>query len=420
MGFASVYLDERALFPVLIKEAPSENTGIIVVVPSYDEPEITSLLDSLALCLEPECRVEVIIIVNAPAGASSESILNNRVSIVKTEIWKKKHTECFFKIFLIDVTDEEPSGWSVGLARKTGMDEAVRRFDLLNNPDGIILNLDADCKVKRNYLTAVYDEIHGKKEHSACSIYFEHPVSGNEFSPEVYRSITLYELHMRYYYQGLAYAGFPYVHHTVGSAIAVKVLPYVKAGGMNRRMAGEDFYFIQKLVPAGGYFNLNSTTVFPSPRLSSRVPFGTGITISRLAGSDNKIFPTYNFQAFRELKVLFGMIDKIFLCEYDDQDFAWHDLPPGVRQFIGLREWASKIREIKRNTAGIQSFRKRFFGWFNMFRIVKYLNAVHISFLKKKSVYECASELIVALGHSFKPEDPADLLKYYRSLELAC
>ena len=47
MGFASAYLEERALFPEIIKEAPDKNTGIIVVVPSYDEPGIAKLLDSL-------------------------------------------------------------------------------------------------------------------------------------------------------------------------------------------------------------------------------------------------------------------------------------------------------------------------------------------------------------------------------------
>ncbi len=89
MGFASAWLEERALFPELIKEAPSENTGVIVVVPSYDEPGITDLLDSLALCQEPECKVEVIIIVNAPSDASRESLKNNQESIRNTEIWKK-------------------------------------------------------------------------------------------------------------------------------------------------------------------------------------------------------------------------------------------------------------------------------------------------------------------------------------------
>jgi hypothetical protein len=418
MGFASAYLEKRALFPELIKEAPPENTGIIVVVPSFNEPDITDLLDSLELCEEPACRVEVIVIVNAPAGASAESLINNRKSILNTETWRQEHPERFFNLFVIDVTSEKPDGWGVGLARKTGMDEAVRRFNLLNKPDGIILNLDADCKVKSNYFTAVYNEMFDRKDRSACSIRFEHPISGNEFSEKVYRSITLYELHLRYYFQGLAYAGFPYVHHTVGSAIAVKALTYVKAGGMNRRIAGEDFYFIQKLVPAGGFFNLNLTTVFPSPRSSSRVPFGTGIAISRLTEVDDEIFLTYNFQAFRELKTLFCLIEKIFLYKNDDPEFAYGNLPPGVRQFTDTGEWTAKIIEIKGNTAGIQSFRKRFFGWFNMFRIVKYLNSVHDSFFEKKPVNECASELLVAIGRNFRSDNAAELLGYFRLLEL--
>lgn len=417
MGFASAYLKDRALFPVLIKEAPSEDTEIIVVIPSFDEPDITGLLNSLVLCEKAACGVEVIVIINAPAGANRQSLLNNRSSILSTLKWKKEHPECFFRLFVIDVTDDEPDGWGVGLARKTGMDEAVRRFDLLNKPGGIILNLDADCKVKENYFSAVYNEMHGRKERSACSIYFEHPVSGSEFPPEIYRSIILYELHLRYYFQGLAYTGFPYVHHTVGSAIVVKALPYVKSGGMNRRMAGEDFYFIQKLVPAGGYFNLNTTAVFPSPRSSSRVPFGTGSTVSKLTGWDNELFPTYNFEAFRELKALFSLIDRIYLIGTDDPYFFWSDLPPGVKQFIGSEEWRDKIGEIKNNTSGINSFRKRFFGWFNMFRIVKYLNSVHNRLFKKRPVNECAVELLRAAGKDFTPEDTASLLLYFRSLE---
>jgi hypothetical protein len=418
MGFASAWLKERALFPELIKEAPSENTGVIVVVPSYDEPGITDLLDSLALCQEPECKVEVIIIVNAPSDASRESLKNNQESIRKTEIWKNEHPDRFFDLYLIDGSSLRSGGWSVGLARKTGMDEAVRRFNQLNKPDGIILNLDADCKVKSNYFAAVYSEMHNRKDRAACSIYFEHPISGNEFSEEVYRSIILYELHLRYYLQGLAFTGFPYVHHTVGSAIAIKALPYVKAGGMNRRMAGEDFYFIQKLLPAGGFFNLNQTTVFPSPRSSARVPFGTGVTILRLTEENNENLLTYNLKAFIEIKTLFSLIDKIFLCANDDPEFAYHDLPPGIMQFTDMQEWTAKIREIKSNTSGIQSFRKRFFGWFNMFKIVKYLNSVHSSFFEKRPVSESASELLKAIGEDFKSDNPAELLEYFRLLEL--
>jgi hypothetical protein len=209
------------------------------------------------------------------------------------------------------------------------------------------------------------------------------------------------------------------VHHTVGSAIAVKAQSYVKAGGMNRRMAGEDFYFIQKLVPAGGFFNLNQTTVFPSPRSSFRVPFGTGPAISRLAELNNEIFLTYNFKAFRDLKILFSLIDKIFYADYNDPEFFYNDLPAGLKQFTTTGEWTEKIREIKRNTSAIQSFRKRFFSWFNMFKIVKYLNSVHVSLMEKMPVNECAAELLIAIGKDFKSKDTAELLGYFRSLELA-
>ena len=38
--------------------------------------------------------------------------------------------------------------------------------------------------------------------------------------------------------------------------------------------------------------------------------------------------------------------------------------------------------------------------------------------MEKKPVEECASELLKVIGIDFKSDDPADLLGYYRSLEL--
>jgi glycosyltransferase involved in cell wall biosynthesis len=305
MGFASTYLGERTVFPEIIEDAPDELTGIIVVVPSYNEPGICKLLDSLAVCNQPECRVEVIIIVNAPADATNESLENNILTVKNIESWKKENKNSFFRLFAFMAGQPSIKGWGVGLARKTGMDEAVRRFNNINKPEGVILNLDGDCLVEKNYFVSVCNELLKKRDRAACSIYFEHPLSGCDFPENIYTSITLYELHLRYYFQGLAYSGFPYVFHTVGSAIAVKALPYVKAGGMNRKQAGEDFYFIQKLVPLGGYFNLNSTTVYPSPRASFRVPFGTGTLIGKLTGENSTPLLTYNILAFKELQNIF-------------------------------------------------------------------------------------------------------------------
>jgi glycosyltransferase involved in cell wall biosynthesis len=417
MGFASTYIEERALFPRWIVEAPHKDTGIIVVVPAYNEPEIDRLLDSLAGCTEPECKVEVLIVINAPDDATTESIIKNKACLENIESWKITHSRCFFRLFALEVEEKPVSGWGVGLARKTGMDEAVYRFNLIDNPSGVILNVDADCTVSSNYFVEVNKELFQKNERTACSIYFEHPLAGESYPAIIYRYITLYELHLRYYYQGLAYSGFPYVFHTVGSAIAVKALAYVKAGGMNRRQAGEDFYFIQKLVPSGGYFNLNTTTVCPSPRSSSRVPFGTGASIGKLSGENSTTLLTYNLSAFTELKTFFALTDVMFECPSEQLHNIFESLPPALRLFLNKEDWTEKVTEIRNNTSGLQSFQKRFFGWFNMFKIVKYLNFVHQENYEKKPVDICAEELLKAIGVDEELNDPAELLQYYRSLE---
>jgi hypothetical protein len=416
MGFASTWLESGTLFPELIKEAPDNETGIIVIVPAFDEPQINDLLNSLAQCSEPDCKVEIIIVVNAPANASKTSLDNNIIVIKNTESWNKEN-KYFFRLFLIDLGQPSIPGWGVGLARKAGMDEAVRRFNFIDNPDGVIVNLDADCRVRKNYFLSIYSELLKRRERKACSIYFEHPVSGKEYSDEIYTSVIQYELHLRYYFQALSYTGFPYVFHTVGSIIAVKSLAYVRAGGMNRRQAGEDFYFVQKLVPAGGYFNLNSTTVYPSPRISLRVPFGTGPIIGRMVTKGEKSFMTYNLMAFKELHFIFGIIEKLYCCNLKQYEDFYRDLPTGLRSFLAEKEWISKITEIKRNTSGLISFRKRFFGWFNMFKVVKYLNYVHNSTFEKIPVDIAAYELLKYMGRNFDRKKPDDLLLYYRELE---
>jgi len=417
MGFASVWLERNALFPRIIQEAPDQNTEIIVVVPAFDEAGITNLLDSFADCSHPGCRAEVIIVVNAPDNVCEESLSNTLKSISAIDSWKKTKRDLFFDVHIIDGLLLKSSGWSVGLARKTGMDEAVRRYELLGKHDGIILNIDADCTVKSNYFEAVFTGMAGRPDRRACSLYFEHPLSGDDFPEAVYRSVTLYELHMRYFVRGLSYAGFPYVHHTVGSAVAIKASAYVKAGGMNRRKAGEDFWFIQKLLPAGGFFNLTSTTVYPSPRISLRVPFGTGPVISRLTESPEAGLLSYNPEAFEELRLLFLMIDGLYSELPGEADFRYAELPPGIRLMISSGEWTARISEIRNNTSGKDSFRKRFFGWFNMFWIVKYLNAVHVSFFAKKTVEEGAYGLLKKMGIYPDTADSTGLLHCFRQID---
>jgi hypothetical protein len=419
MGFASAYLSGRTVFPQLIQERPDPGTGLIIVIPAYNEPQVTDVLDSLSECTPPGCGIEVIIVVNSPLLASPCERELQKVTIGNILSWKYDHPGSFFRLHAIDSTELEPVDWAVGLARKTGMDEAVRRFDQVGKPDGVIVSLDADCRVEAGYLAEICNQLYKINGRSGCSVYFEHPLKGEAFPDNYYSAITRYELHLRYYFQGLSFTGFPWVHHTVGSAIAVKALAYVKAGGMNRRKAGEDFYFVQKLVQGGGYFNLNTTAVYPSPRASGRVPFGTGATIGRLTGIRGEVMLTYNIEAFRDLKRLFSLVSQELLYNSADETCLHASLPESVRSFISGEEWSRRIREIRMNTSGEKSFAKRFYSWFNMFMIVKYMNSVHRGFYKKLPVGEAASELLAEIGHKSELKDPSDLLEQFRGLERA-
>ena len=417
MSFASSWLGSGTLFPVLVSEAPDAETGIIVVVPAFDEPDLPELLDSLALCKPPSCKTEVIIVINAPLRASSESLKTNLSAISEIDIWKKKNTNCFFRLFIIDLGQPHIKGWGVGLARKAGMDEAAKRFNVIDKPQGVIASLDADCTVRENYFVSLENDLLNKKERKACSIYFEHDVTGDKFQEKVYNSVYQYELHLRYYLQALFYTGFPNVFHTVGSSIAVKCLSYIKAGGMNRRQAGEDFYFVQKLVPAGGYFNLNSTTVHPSPRTSERVPFGTGAIVGKMISKGENDFMTYNPLAFRDLHSFFGMLRRIFDCNSQELINLFPHFPKSIKDFLEEQKWISRISEIKNNTSGFPSFKKRFFLWFNMFMVVKYLNVSHKSAFKKMPVTVAAKELLNYMKINPGIGEKMELLYLYRNLE---
>jgi Glycosyl transferase family group 2 len=418
MGFASEWLQSGPVYPELIKEAPDKRTGIIVVVPSFDEPAVIKLLESLAACKRPDCSAEVIIVVNAPVHADEKCLENNRITINKAKEWQK-NANPFFRLYLLNFEKPVIKGWGVGLARKTGMDEALRRFDRIGREEGIIACMDADCTVAANYFHALEDALLNHSGRKACSIYFEHPLTAEKHPREVLNAALQYEMHLRFYFQSLKYTGFPYVFHTVGSALAVKALPYMKAGGMNRRQAGEDFYFVQKLVAAGGYFSLNSTTVFPSPRISGRVPFGTGAAIGKMINTRQKELLTYNPKSFADLKTFFQMAERFYSVEDDQVEMLYNSFPLSVRTFVSYDEWKTKLNEVKANTSGLPAFRKRFFEWFNMFRIVKYLNYVHTDQFIKVPVYDASVELLKQTGLALFEGDAESLLFFLRKLEKA-
>ncbi len=386
------YIEKHVTFHPFIDEKPHNELKNIIVIPCYNEPDILQTLKSVKRCKTPDSPVEVVVVINSAENSVQEIIKQNHSTKQEIEQWAVKENTDFLKFHTIYIDNIPRKIAGAGFARKAGMDEAVRRFAEINNSVGIIASLDADSLVAENYLIEIEKLFVQNPKADACSIYFEHPISGNEFSQLVYDKITEYELYMRYYTLSLKFTGFPYYYHTVGSAFAVKAQTYCKQGGMNKKQAGEDFYFLHKIMPLGNYHYLKSTTVYPSPRPSNRVPFGTGPVIRSAVERPEKEFKAYHFEVFLNLRDFFTLIDQFFKIK--DFNYSGFDFHPSIKNFLEKNNFIKALDEINANTSNRITFRKRFFRWFDAFRIIKYINFAHEHYYKKLPVSIAAAEYL--------------------------
>ena len=350
------YFEKHVHIPALIDSSPLTKVDVTVVIPCYNEENILEIIGSLENCDNPECTVEIIIVINHNKYSHENAVLQNRQSLEEL-LTIKSDAFIIYPLFLEDVS-------GVGEARKIGMDEAARRM----GEDGIIVGLDADCKVSKNYLRGIRRHFTENPLISGCSLYFEHPIEGFRYDNNIYHSIILYELHLRYYIDMQRRINLPYAYQTVGSSMAVRNKYYQLLGGMNKRQAGEDFYFIQKFIKNGRFSELNEVVVFPSPRISDRVPFGTGRAVGQMMNADDKPkFLTYNPNSFEEIRTFIMDVEKWYRSE--DVNFS-----SSVLSFFKGNTLNEKLLELKENTSNFSMFTQRFYLWFDAFNLMKYLH----------------------------------------------
>ena len=415
------YLDKYSYRPRLIHDVPSRDLGIVVVIPSYAEPSINHALLSLQSCSRPPCEVEVIVVVNQSEIEGEEVSDVNRQTYEEAKKWEERtkgSRDPGFSVFAVLEAGLPKKHAGVGFARKIGMDEAVRRFTLIGKKDGIIACFDADSSCRSDYLIEVYNHFKSHPETPGCSIRYEHPTFGTEFEPKTYLAVTYYELHLRYYNQAMKATGVPYAYHTVGSSMAVRSSAYQKQGGMNRRKAGEDFYFLHKIIELGDFTDLNSTIVYPSPRPSDRVPFGTGKAINSFLKNPNTGYYTYNLQAFKYLSEFFKSIPEFYITKPQLVTLGGQ-IPYVMIDFLNSYFFDDRILEIAKNSKGLYSFEKRFFRWFNAFMVLKFVHFVRDNAHPNVRVELAALDLLRNIGY---PDVDGigsidELLEIYRKLD---
>lgn len=410
----SFYLNKYAFKPPQLKDLASKLTGIIVTIPCHNEPNLVSSLQALWNCNSPNCDVEVIVVINASETADEKIKSRNTSSYKEAKVWAENHLGEGIKFFFILENDLPKKHAGVGLARKIAMDEASWRFESIGKMDGIIACFDADSHCDNNYLIELENHFNLHPKSPGCAIRYEHPVSGIEFSEEIYAGIIAYELHLRYYRQAIKYTGHPAAYHTVGSSMAVRALAYQKQGGMNKRKAGEDFYFLQKIIALGGFTELNSTRIIPSPRPSERVPFGTGRAIEEWIENQQSIYMSYNFKSFILLKEFFGLIESFY-----DSKSNYQSLSEEMKGFIEDKEFENKLNELRRQSTNVNRFIQRFFFWFDAFKILKFVHFIRDKHLPNESVVSQCKLLMEKLDLTTTPEgsSPYKYLEIFRKID---
>lgn len=405
----NVYFERYALPIKLFDQQPDPALKIIVVIPCFYEPDIIPTLDSLAAC-DPIEKCEVMIIVNQAVRANSDIKNKNEQTIAQIEEWLATKKPWFNLLTSHLEMPNKDAG--VGFARKAGMDEAARRFETIGNPKGLIACFDADSTCARNYFTSLYQAYYTSDNTPVgSSIYYEHPFPED---PGQRNGIIQYELHLRYYVQTLRMAGYPYAFQTVGSSMAVRSDAYQKIGGMNKRKAGEDFYFLHRLIPSGHFTDISETTVYPSARISNRVPFGTGKAMEKWQDKHLSTYETYALESFVNLNALFELVDSLF--EDREMDLYQHLAAP-VIDFLKAEDFNSVRLRLLKQSRSHKQFRKNFYAFFDGFKVLKYIHFSRDHSYPNQPVVEAAQQLaeIVWPGEVEANISAEELLLFYRS-----
>lgn len=402
----NTYLKKHALYPVQIPQKTDPTLGMAIVIPCFNEESLIPVFESLQACVLPPREWEVIAIVNASENADNNVLAKNEHCYLEAKEWVSKEEQNRFHILNFPNLPKKHAG--VGLARKIGMDEAVRRFP----DDGIIVNLDVDCTVSRNYLVEI--ERHFTETNcDGCGIYFEHPLDG--ISADIQQAIVQYELYLRYFINMQCIIDFPWAFQTIGSAMAVRSDVYQKQGGMNRRKAGEDFYFLQKVIELGHFSELNTATVYASPRKSDRVPFGTGKAVNQITENEGN-YSAYHPQSFSNLSALFQLIPQLYGQNENVINGRFKELPAPIATYLNSQNWTEKLVSINKFTSTKDAFRKRFFREFNAFQLMKFCHHSRDHFHPDISVAEAIHELFDRLNLTYQ-NDMKDALLVLREYD---
>jgi hypothetical protein len=274
-----------------------------------------------------------------------------------------------------------PEDQGVGLARRIGLDIALALQVRGRVASPWLGCTDGDARVPSDYF-AQNDAVEPSGPHGvrrvALTLPFWH-VPGGE--PDVDAATAAYELSLRYYTLGLAWAGSPYCYQSMGSCIVTLAAAYAEVRGFPRRQAGEDFYLLDKLAKLGGIVRPLRTPIELRSRRSARVPFGTGARVGELVDSGQGL-TTYDPRAFLWLRLALKALLRAALEQSEPlvaSELGAATDPAAVGAISSALDELCAF-EALRDTFGASPDRvvrqRRLFTWFDALRTLRFVHLV--------------------------------------------
>ena len=346
--------------PIQSRSSLQNKYRAVVAIPCCNEfetlPETLKSLEATG-----QVRDEVLVVVNVNQRAS----MDNRNNLA-TLNWLDEFETSLPLAWLDHVTDGRayPEKFGVGLARHQCCAVGIPFVD----ETAPIISLDADSPVDPNYFQAIFDYIAHHPGFQAGHVNFKHRHCGNA---DEKRAIEIYERHLKRHRQKLEDANSPHAWYAIGSTIVCTKQAYVKSGGYHcRRMAGEDFYLLQQLSKTGCNIEMiEEAFVFPSDRVSDRVPFGTGKAVGDIVESGRWL--TYHDHCYRDLGQLLDVVERGVANSAED---ILKNVPEVCKSWLVGRKFASVWPKLQNNSRDNEMLLQRFHEWLDAFQTLKLIH----------------------------------------------
>lgn len=407
---------------------PKHAWKVILTVPLYGEDD---LLAQFLEHLQKAAHVPVltIFVVNERESSAAEIHASNQRSLdllrqwFDTDRWEQGAFAfgCRGNLNALvqdrSSTNPFPADQGVGLARKIVGDIAVALWHhgFCDNP--WISCSDADVLLHPEYFQ---NQILLQSQRDLAAVvhaYAHIPAPGNENAP-TWIALQQYELWLRYYMRGLVAAGSPYHYTAIGSMISFHAERYAEARGFPKRLAGEDFYLLNKLRKLGDVCDLTDPVQRIMDRPSDRVPFGTGVGTQKILDQSERgeDYSIYDPRVFKVLSLCLDSVRQLRdgikadiveeqLKSSLDQHFA-PSIAEGCFSLFwedhGIPEQWMAAQKRSRNAQGAW---REFHGWFDAFRTLRFIHTLRDCYLPNRPWREALLDASFLHDAGLNPQD---------------